>query len=96
MHNLGFMSQLTQNGSFHVDIFPSQSVGLVLKKLNLTQQKQTTQEQNGKLEAKDVLPNINCTQPPKGPKMSFLSLVTLTSDLGFQTRPSERPIMSSM
>ena len=62
MHNLGFMSQLTQNGSFHVDIFPSQSVGLVLKKLNLTQQKQTTQEQNGKLEAKDVLPNINCTQ----------------------------------
>jgi len=62
MHNLGFMSQLTQNGSFHVDIFHSQSAGLVLKKLNLTLQKQTTREQNGKLEAKDVLRNINCTQ----------------------------------
>jgi len=29
-------------------VLPSQSLGLVLKKLNLTQQKQTTQEQNGK------------------------------------------------
>jgi len=29
-------------------ILPSQSLGLVLKKLNLTQQKQTTQEHNGK------------------------------------------------
>jgi len=29
------------------DVLPSQSPDLVLKKLNLTQQKQTTQEQNG-------------------------------------------------
>jgi len=28
------------------DILPSQSLGIVLKKLNLTQKKQTTQEQN--------------------------------------------------
>jgi len=28
------------------DILPSQSLGVVLKKLNLTEQKQTTQEQN--------------------------------------------------
>ena len=28
------------------DVLPSQSLGIVLKKLNLTQQKQTTQEQN--------------------------------------------------
>jgi len=30
------------------DVLHSQSLGLVLQKLNLTQQKQTTQEQNGK------------------------------------------------
>jgi len=30
------------------DVLPSQSLGLVLKKLNLTEQKQTTPEQNGK------------------------------------------------
>jgi len=29
------------------NILPSQSLGVVLKKLNLAQQKQTTQEQNG-------------------------------------------------
>jgi len=41
-----------------------------------------------KLEAKDVLPNINRTQAaPEGPKMPFLSLATLTFDLDFQTRP---------
>ena len=28
------------------DVLPSQSLGIVLKKLNLTQQKQTTQQQN--------------------------------------------------
>jgi len=28
------------------DVFPSQSLGVVLKKLDLIQQKQTTQEQN--------------------------------------------------
>jgi len=28
------------------DVLPSQSLGLALKKLNLTQQKETTQEQN--------------------------------------------------
>ena len=39
------MSNLTQTGHFG-DILPSQSLGLVLKKLNLTQQKQT--KQNGK------------------------------------------------
>jgi len=38
-----------QHKTGHVgDILPSQSLGLVLKKLNLTQQKQTTQEHNGK------------------------------------------------
>jgi len=32
------------------DVLPIQSLGLILKKLNLTQQKQTTQEHNGKLD----------------------------------------------
>jgi len=41
------MSNLTQTGHFG-HILPSQSLGLVLKKLNLTQQKQTIQKQNGK------------------------------------------------
>jgi len=39
------MSHLTQNRSFK-DILPSQSLGLILTKLNPIQQKQTTQEQN--------------------------------------------------
>jgi len=34
-----------------------------------------------KLEAKDVLPNINARRPPKAPKMPFLSLVALAYDL---------------
>ena len=34
-----------------------------------------------KLDAKDVLPNINCMQATKGPKMQFLSLVTFTFKL---------------
>jgi len=34
-----------------------------------------------KLEAKDVLPNINRTQATERAKMSFLSLVTLTINL---------------
>jgi len=34
------------------DVLPSQSLGKVLKKLNVTQHKQTTQEQNGKTNTK--------------------------------------------
>jgi len=36
------MSHLTHKKGNFTDILPSQSLGLVLKKLNLTQQKQTT------------------------------------------------------
>jgi len=39
------MSHSTQRGHFG-DVLPSQSLGVVLKKLNLTQQKQITQEQD--------------------------------------------------
>jgi len=38
----------TQHKIGHSEVIPSQSSGLVLKKLNLTQQKQTTQEQDSK------------------------------------------------
>ena len=41
------MSHSKQNRSFR-DVLSSQALGLVLKKLNLTQEKQTTREQNGK------------------------------------------------
>ena len=52
---------------------------------------------NSKLEAKDVLPNINCTQAAKrDKKCHFLSLVTLAFDLDLQTQPSEGPNTSSM
>jgi len=44
-----------------------------------------------KLEAKDVLPNKLHAGCPKGRKMPFLFMVTLTFDLDFQTRPSEGP-----
>jgi len=44
--NLRFYVQLNTIGHFG-DILPSQSLGIVLKKLNLTWEKQTTQEQNG-------------------------------------------------
>jgi len=48
-----------------------------------------------KVEAKDVLPNINCTQAAeRAEKISFLSLVILTFDL--QTRLSEGPKTSSV
>jgi len=51
------------------------------------------QQQQQKLEAKDVLPNINRTQAAeRGKKCRFLSLVNLTFDL--QTRLSEVPNMS--
>jgi len=47
------------------------------------------------LEAKDVLPNINCTQTAvMDEKCRFLSLVTLTFDL--QTHLSKGPKMSSV
>jgi len=42
----------------------------------------TCSKQSNKLEANDVLPNIlTAHRPPKGPKMPFLSLVTLTFDV---------------
>jgi len=45
------------------DVLPSQSLGLVLKKLNLTQQKQTTREQNGKKTQKNKpKSNLNLKQ----------------------------------
>jgi len=44
------------------DVLPSQSLGMVLKKLNQTHPKQTTQEQS---RARDVLPNIHHTQAAK-------------------------------
>jgi len=37
------------------DVLPSQSLGLILKKLNLTQQKQTAQEQDGKNTQKCII-----------------------------------------
>ena len=50
-HLLGYRVKVlrpTQHKTGHFgDVLPSQSLGLVLEKLNLTQQKQTTQEQNG-------------------------------------------------
>ena len=40
--------RLTQHKIVHFrDVLPSPSIDLVFKKLNLTQQNQTTQEQNG-------------------------------------------------
>jgi len=39
------MSHVSKIGHFG-DTFPNKSLGEVLKKLNVTQQKQTTQEQN--------------------------------------------------
>jgi len=43
-----------------------------------------------KLEAKHVLPNINCRQATeRNENAIFLSLVTMTFDLDLQTRPSE-------
>jgi len=45
-----------------------------------------------KIEAKDVLQNINCMQAAKrAEKCHFLSVVTLTFDLDIQTPPSEGP-----
>jgi len=38
----------TSHSTHFWDVVPSQSLGLLLKKLNLIHQKQTTQEQNGK------------------------------------------------
>ena len=53
------------------------------------------QQQQQKLEAKDVLPNINHTQAAeRAKKCRFLSLVILTFD--FQTRLSEVPNTSSV
>jgi len=50
-----------------------------------------------KLEAKDVLPNINCTQATeRAEKCRFLVPVSLTFDLDYQTLPSKRPNTSSM
>jgi len=62
-----------------------QSFSVVLKKLNLT------------LEGKGVLANINRVQlPPKGPKMLFLSMVTLTFDIDLHACPSEGRNTSSV
>ena len=44
------------------DVLPSQSLGLVLKKLNPTQQKQTTREQNGKKHKNKPKSNLNLNQ----------------------------------
>jgi len=49
-------------------------------------------ERNLKLEAKDVLPNINRTQAAKRAENSGFVPV----DLDLQTRPSERPNTSSV
>jgi len=53
-----------------------------------------------KLEAEDVLPNINHTQAGKGgEKFRFFvrgDLDLLTFDLDIQTHPSEGPDMSSL
>jgi len=69
---------------------------LVLKKLNITQQKHThTHTQinyNAKLEAKDVLPNINRTDAAEWPKKPFF----VPGDLDLQTHPSEGPNTASM
>jgi len=53
-------------------------------------------ELSTKLEAKDVLPNINRTQAAERPKMLLLSLVTLAADLDILTLPSEGPNTSSL
>jgi len=54
-------------------------------------------KRNKRLEAKDVLPNINRTQAAeRAEKCRFLSLVTLTFDLNLQTRPREGPNTSSV
>jgi len=45
-----------------------------------------------KLDAKDVLPNINYTQATKRPK----NVVFVPGDLYLQTRLSEKPNMSSV
>jgi len=49
-------------------------------------------EKKIKLEAKDVVPNIN----PHSQKLRFLSMATLIFDLDIQTRPNEGPNMSSL
>jgi len=53
-------------------------------------------EARSKLEAKDVLPNINHMQAAEGPKNAILSLVTLTFDLNLQSCPSKGPNTSSV
>ena len=54
-------------------------------------------KRNWKLEAKDVLPNVNRTQAAeRAKKCRFLSLVTLTFDLDPQSRLSEGPNMFSV
>jgi len=53
------------------------------------------EERIKELEAKDVLPNINCMQTAKrAKKCHFLSPVTLIFYLDLQTHPSEGPNMS--
>jgi len=47
------MFRLTQKGYFR-DVLPSQSLGLILKKLNPTHQKKTTQEQIDKKHTKQT------------------------------------------
>jgi len=58
------------------DVLPSQSLGIVLKKLNLTQQKQTTEEQNslswtGKTHKMLYLNKCTKTKPKPKPTLSF-------------------------
>jgi len=61
MIELRFNVLLDKNTGPFGDVLPSQSLGVVLKKLNLTQQKQTTQEPNGLSETRKThkTPNLN-------------------------------------
>jgi len=67
----------TQHKTGHFrDVLPSQSLGIVLKKLNLTQQKQTTEEQNSlswtRKTHKMLYPNeCTKTKPKPKPTLSF-------------------------
>jgi len=52
-----YVSLNTKIGHFG-DVLPSQSLGVVLKKLNLTKQKQTTQIKQSKIKTHKIL-NLN-------------------------------------
>jgi len=56
------------------DVLPSQSLGVALKKLNVTQQQQTTQEQIVQAKPrKHKMPNINkCTKTKPKPKATLI------------------------